>query len=225
MTTVDDTRPAQAPQSQDWWDRLYAEAEDTFADPVALPQPRVGARTRDRLPRWWERKNADVLNPDSEGSEVEEEKDVDEEGQEQAEEPQPGEEETGTKPSETEEGPVPAPERQVFYPQPQYWPEVTKTVPKPALSAGTRRLLYNVSAGAAGWFLGLTPQISVAIETCGVATSIGGALVLGGGICLATAAFWDRRTRHWYQPLAWAARIPLMSAITALALYAPASQF
>jgi hypothetical protein len=34
---------------------------------------------------------------------------------------------------------------------------------------------------------------------------------------------WDRRTRHWWPGLAWAARIPLATAITALALWAPAA--
>lgn len=96
--------------------------------------------------------------------------------------------------------------------------------PKQALSAGTRRLLANAGAAGAGYVLGLTPMFGTWIEECGRTTSIGGALFLGGSMCLAIGHFWDRRTRHWYPGLAWAARIPLASAITALALYAPASQ-
>ncbi len=109
-----------------------------------------------------------------------------------------------------------------------YWPRPSlPSLPeRTALSPGTRRLIYNVSAAGVGWWCGLAPEIRGWIEDCGRSTSIGGALTLGGGICLGLAVFWDSRTRHWQPgPLAWVARIPLASAITALALYAPASQF
>ncbi|MFF4661966.1 hypothetical protein [Streptomyces sp. NPDC001282] len=95
---------------------------------------------------------------------------------------------------------------------------------KPALSAGTLRLLANAGAAGAGYWLGLVPLIGHAIEECGRTTSIGGALTLGGGLVLFVAHVWDRKTRHWHAITAWLARIPLASAITALALYAPASQ-
>ncbi|MFJ1839879.1 hypothetical protein ACIOJ9_39220 [Streptomyces sp. NPDC088175] len=95
---------------------------------------------------------------------------------------------------------------------------------KPALSPGTRRLLANAGAAGAGYGLGLVPMLGSWIEECARTTSIGGGLILGGSICLALGHFWDRRTRHWNPGLAWAARIPLASAVTALALYAPASQ-
>ncbi|MFJ5851260.1 hypothetical protein [Streptomyces sp. NPDC092903] len=117
-----------------------------------------------------------------------------------------------------------------YYPRPRN-PLVPAPVPegeeptKPALSPGTRRLLANVGAAGAGYGLGLVPLLGGWIEECGRTTSIGGALVLGGGICLVVAHVWDRRTRHWHPVLALVARIPLMSALTALALYAPASQF
>ncbi|MFD7718995.1 hypothetical protein [Streptomyces sp. NPDC059814] len=94
---------------------------------------------------------------------------------------------------------------------------------KPALSAGTLRLLANAGAAGGGYFLGLVPMFGSWIEECGE-TSIGGALVLGGSITFVLTHFWDRRTRHWHPVLAWVARIPLASVITALALYAPASQ-
>ncbi|MFF9322984.1 hypothetical protein ACF1BP_37105 [Streptomyces sp. NPDC014735] len=95
---------------------------------------------------------------------------------------------------------------------------------KPALSPGTLRLLANAGAAGAGYWLGLVPLIGHAIEECGRTTSIGGALTLGGGLVLFVAHVWDRKTRHWNPFVAWVARIPLASAITALALYAPASQ-
>ncbi|MGW7711600.1 hypothetical protein [Streptomyces sp. NPDC054771] len=95
---------------------------------------------------------------------------------------------------------------------------------KRALSPGTLRLLANGAAAGVGYWLGLVPMLGSWIEECARTTSIGGGLVLGGSICLALGHFWDRRTRHWNPGLAWAARIPLASALTALALYAPASQ-
>ncbi|MCX4871083.1 MULTISPECIES: hypothetical protein [unclassified Streptomyces] len=95
---------------------------------------------------------------------------------------------------------------------------------KPALSAGTLRLLANAGAAGAGYGLGLIPLLGDLIEECERTTSIGGALVLGGGVVLFVAHVWDRKTRHWHPITAWVARIPLASAITALALYAPASQ-
>ncbi|MEE1774463.1 hypothetical protein PUR34_41410 [Streptomyces sp. JV185] len=95
---------------------------------------------------------------------------------------------------------------------------------KPALSAGTSRLLTNAAAAGAGYGLGLVPLLGRAIEECERTTSIGGALVLGGGVVMFVAHVWDRKTRHWDPITAWVARIPLASAITALALYAPASQ-
>lgn len=115
---------------------------------------------------------------------------------------------------------------QSYYPRPRnpLSPAADGTPPKRALSAGTLRLLANAGAAGAGYVLGLTPMFGTWIEECGRTTSIGGALFLGGSMCLAIGHFWDRRTRHWYPGLAWAARVPLASAITALALYAPASQ-
>ncbi|TXS78678.1 hypothetical protein [Streptomyces sp. sk2.1] len=104
-------------------------------------------------------------------------------------------------------------------------PKATETGEvKPALSPGTLRLLANAGAAGVGYWLGLVPLIGHAIEDCGRTTSIGGALTLGGGLVLFIAHVWDRKTRHWNLLLAWGARIPLASAITALALYAPASQ-
>jgi len=108
-----------------------------------------------------------------------------------------------------------------------YWPRPTlPALPdRVAISPRTRRLAYNASAAGVGWWCGLTPEIRGWIEDCGRSTSIGGALTLGGGICLVLAVFWDSRTRHWMPGLAWVARLPLASALTALALYAPASQY
>lgn len=118
-----------------------------------------------------------------------------------------------------------------FAPQPDYWPRPhmpTMIVTAPdraaaAISPGTRRLLYNASSAGAGWALGLYDQFAAALTDCGTNYSIGGALVLGAGGCLLIAHIWDRRTRHWWGGIAWCARIPLATAVLALALWAPAA--
>lgn len=119
--------------------------------------------------------------------------------------------------------------------QPGYWPHphtpafITRTLdrvpdrPDIALKPKTRAALYNISAAGAGWSLGLYHQFAGALADCGTNYSIGGALVLGAGGCLLIAHIWDRRTRHWWPGIAWVARIPLATAITALALWAPAA--
>jgi hypothetical protein len=118
-----------------------------------------------------------------------------------------------------------------FQPQPDYYPRprmpevLTHSGERAAaaLSPRTRRFLYNASAAGTGWLLGLYQQLAHAITDCGKTTSIAGALVLGIGMCLLIAHLWDRRTRHWWPGIAWAARIPLATALVALALYAPAA--
>jgi hypothetical protein len=108
--------------------------------------------------------------------------------------------------------------------EPGYWPEPRlPALPRPALSDKAKRGFYNAGAAGAGWYLGLGPTISGWIADCGRHYSISAALILGGGICLGIAVLWDSRTQHWYRPLRWLARIPLATAVTALALYAPAS--
>lgn len=118
-----------------------------------------------------------------------------------------------------------------FTPQPGYWPRphmpaavdrIRDHTPV-ALSPRTRSFLYNASAAGAGWLLGLYQQFAWAINDCTTSQGIGAAIVLGVGSCLLIAHVWDRRTRHWWPGIAWAARIPLATAICALALWAPAA--
>jgi hypothetical protein len=118
-----------------------------------------------------------------------------------------------------------------FQPQPDYWPrprvpavlDRTRDRADAALSPRTRKFLYNATAAGTGWALGLYHQLAGAIADCGKTTSIAGALTLGIGMCLLIAHLWDRRTRHWWGGIAWCARIPLATALVALALYAPAA--
>jgi len=92
-----------------------------------------------------------------------------------------------------------------------------------AISAGTRRFLYNASAAGAGWLLGLYSKFAWALNDCSTTEGVTAGLVLGIGGSLLIAHVWDRRTRHWWPGIAWAARIPLATAILALALWAPAT--
>jgi hypothetical protein len=110
-----------------------------------------------------------------------------------------------------------------YYPQPHTPAFLTNTPPRDALSPKTRAALYNTAAAGTGWALGLYAPFAAALEDCGSNYSIGGALVVGVGGCLLIAHVWDRRTRHWWPVLAWAARIPLATAVLALALWAPAA--
>jgi len=116
-----------------------------------------------------------------------------------------------------------------FTPQPDYWPRphlpdaLTHLPARAAISPKTRAALYNASAAGAGWGLGLYQQCAASLADCGQRYSTSGALTLGIGACLLVAHVWDRRTRHWWVGLAWAARIPLATTILALALWAPAA--
>jgi|GEM_PF-6720587 len=90
------------------------------------------------------------------------------------------------------------------------------------LAPRTRVLLYNGTAAATGWALGLEPLMRGWITQCGHDTGhTSAALILGVGMTALIGHQVDRRTRHWWPPLAWVCRIPLASALLALGLYAP----
>lgn len=212
----------------------------------ATTAPPVPAQRANRLPPWWETKKPvavastqtptadagdpaasipskpttrprdwldDVLDDNAAPAPVEPAEPDDEP------EPQPDEDETD-----------PADKPHTFQPQPDYWPRprlpaAITHIPDQATNAishSTRRLLYNASAAGAGWALGLYQPLAHAIADCGT-TSIGGTLVLGIGGTALIAHLWDRRTRHWWPGIAWCARIPLATAVLALALWAPAA--
>lgn len=89
------------------------------------------------------------------------------------------------------------------------------------LPGRARTVLYTGTAAGAGHALGLAPLFESWITGCGHDTTNSGAVALGVGLILATGVLIDRRTRHWWGPLPWLCRIPLASALLALALYAP----
>jgi hypothetical protein len=176
----------------DWW----STKAELLPDPdTAAPQPRASQD-------WWEK-----LYRDDDASTAEPTAEVAADHAPAAEEPagrpwliaQPG-----------------------YYPQPHPPAWITNAPTRVAISAKTRSALYNASAAGTGWALGLYDQFAHAIASCGSNYSVGGALVLGTGGCLLIAHVWDRRTRHWWPGIAWAARIPLATALLALALWAPA---
>ncbi len=196
--------PDAQPPTEDpdgWWDDLYADEQ---------PKPRRAPR----MPDWWKPKPATM--PAGDAAEPADEEPAEE--PEASPDPDPD-------PSDTD------PEPSVWWmPQPDYWPRPrmpeavthSRERAEAAISPRTRRILYNASAAGAGWGLGLYQQFADALADCGT-TSIGGALVLGVGGTLLIAHVWDRRTRHWWPGIAWCARIPLATAVLALALWAPAA--
>lgn len=208
----DDPTPATDPDG--WWDDLYSEQPER--EPERQPAP--------RLTPWWDKKPTDLTH----------------QADEEPTEAEPETAETSTDPdpepaAEPDDDPAEDDEEQVdrprtFEPQPGYWPRphmpaALTDIPdraEAAISHGTRRLLYNATAAGAGWALGLYGQFASVLADCG-ATSIGGGLVLGIGGTVLIAHVWDRRTRHWWPGIAWIARIPLATAILALALWAPAA--
>jgi hypothetical protein len=194
-----------------WWEAKKPVADTdpqapaaATGDPAAPVPPKPTARPRD----WLD----DILDSNKPAP---------------APDPEPDDEPDGEPDEEEEEQVEKLP---AFNPKPGYWPHphmpATFThIPnrgEPAISHGTRRFLYNATAAGAGWGLGLYDQFAHVIEDCAT-TSIGGALVLGIGGSVLIAHVWDRRTRHWWPGIAWIARIPLATAILALALWAPAA--
>lgn len=204
--------PTHPPTTGDWWDRLYADDTDNTRRPAEAPA------TADRLPNW--RKGETVALGEDRGEDN---------GQEHDDVPGDADEEAAEAGTQGEGQQHAAPVRMAdgwFIPAPHYYPtaHVETAKARVALSPKTRSLLYNAAAAGTGYVFGLVPFLSHSIADCGRNFSISGALVLGCGGLTVVMHVWDRRTRHWWGPLAWAARIPLASIVTALALYAPASQ-
>jgi hypothetical protein len=85
----------------------------------------------------------------------------------------------------------------------------------------TRWLVLNGGAAGTGWFAHLAPLFRSWIADCGHQSGTGAALWLGGGLILATAIA-DGSAQGWRPAfLVWVCRIPLASAVLAVALYAP----
>ena len=200
--------PRHTPDPDGWWDELYADEHP----PDRRPAPRI--------PDWWRQPTTELPDPEPEPEPKPK--------PEQEPEPEQGNDEPDPEPSsEKPEAEDESPASGRFDPQPGYWPRphtpafINRARPDTALSPRTRRLLYNASAATTGWALGLYHPLAAAIADCGQHYSTSGAIVLGTSSSLLIAHLWDRRTRHWWPPLAWCARIPLATTLLALALWAP----
>ncbi|MGW9299407.1 hypothetical protein ACWHA3_01090 [Streptomyces cyaneofuscatus] len=91
-----------------------------------------------------------------------------------------------------------------------------------------RAVLYNATAAAAGWYLGLGPWMFQGITHYGQAHNVQRGVWVGAGLTLFSLAV-EARTHAWRRPdrpvltraAGWAGRIPLATALSALALYGP----
>ncbi|MFI2078484.1 hypothetical protein [Streptomyces triculaminicus] len=92
-------------------------------------------------------------------------------------------------------------------------------------------LAYNGAAAGAGWKLGIGPWLHDSLTYYGQHDTDNGVYV-GCGV-IAVAALAEIRSHNWRGPtnhavmrlLGWLARIPLATAVLALALYTPDAQF
>ncbi|NDZ63582.1 hypothetical protein [Streptomyces cyaneofuscatus] len=91
-----------------------------------------------------------------------------------------------------------------------------------------RAVLYNAAAAGAGWWCGLGPWMFQGITHYGQAHDVQRGVWVGAGLALVSLAV-EARTHAWRRPdrpvltraAGWAGRIPLATALTALALYGP----
>nr|WSX25671.1 hypothetical protein OG690_38675 [Streptomyces tubercidicus] len=215
-----------------WWDDLYGKEDSAPAD---VPGPRRVAVPADRLPFWWTGEGV-KLKDEAAGVDTEPEPEP------LCEHPEPLEVRDGygelvaylcqacdaqLEVDTDEDEPEPQPYERLAASARSVGQKTSKWLPAGAtgitLNPRARRLLYNGSAAGLGWYLHIGPPIKHLLEECGREASIGASLVIGVGICGAAAVLVDRRTRHWWPPLAWVCRAPLAAAVLALCLYAPAS--
>lgn len=191
--------PQKPPPPTGWWDALYDDAHTDHH-----PSPDTPHAPAPRLPDWRKGETSDLRGDDPD----------------RPDEPAPAAKTTpaAVEPDEDD----------------QQWTDIDEPAPTPRPGAARRahaayldlpgRLqtaIYTGTAAAGGYTLGLVPLFESWITNCGTDTSTTAALILGSALVIATGTLIDRRTRHWWGPLPWLCRIPLASALLALALYAP----
>lgn len=205
------TAPAPATDDE-WWERLYDGTPDTATRPVAAGST--------RLPDWRKGETIPLGGADTEPDQPAAEPDQDDGGEQLQDEDEPDTAEQLDDDQDDEADPADDEPRPTI-PRPRR-PFIDQLRDHRHQPHRRRVLLYNGTAAGAGWALGLAPRCQALITECGQQThSTSAALTLGVGIILATGLIVDRRTRHWWGPLPWILRIPLASAILALALYTP----
>ncbi|MET9414126.1 hypothetical protein ABZY03_08030 [Streptomyces klenkii] len=211
--------PAIGAPAPDWWDELYADDEPQPAPPAAP-----------RLPDWWKPKPL-LPPPPAPGQEPEE--DLEEEPEDDrlaagTDEPDP-EEPEHEQPEEDCEEPEQPREHLVRHGPVR---AVLDTVAEdPKRRRRLQLLAYNSTAAGAGWWAGIGPWVHDSLVFYGQHDTLNGVYV-GCGV-VAVAALLEIRSHHWRGPsnhavmrlLGWIARIPLASAVLALALYTPDARF
>jgi hypothetical protein len=191
--------PAVSPRPRDWLDDILDDRPTPAGPPPVAP----------RLPDWRKGETADLSGPAVERPE------------QPAPEPAQGPQEPPAG-GWADEDPDPArarpqaPAGRALEPAVKQARHAYEQLPR-----RVRTLLYTGGAAAAGWAFHLPQTFKSWITACGHDTTTSGALILGAGIVLACGVLVDRRTRNWWGPLPWLCRIPLASALLALALYAP----
>ncbi|MEU7178824.1 MULTISPECIES: hypothetical protein [Streptomyces] len=221
----------------DWWDRLYQDTHPTPPDPAPAPVPAADERPADRIQSWWTGRHVDLTKPhqaeedEDDGQAVEEDQEQEGEGEGECEHPTllplvvPITGETVAYLCTACDAQLPADENGDVEPEPQteaQRPSRSRWLPAGAqgmsLNPRARRVLYNGSAAGLGWYLGLGPNVRDFVSACGREAGAVPALIVGLAICGSVALLIDRRTRHWWAPLAWVLRAPLAAVALALAL-------
>jgi hypothetical protein len=182
---------------QTWWDRLYDptnhdtydHADDRAEPDEPEPEDEPVDEPADRNPPWWSVRGNRRQEDDGQDDEIEEEEDLEEEPAEPRDRPQ----------------------------RPGTYRRRRRTVD--TRPARWRWALYNGTAAGTGWGLGLERYLNSAITSCARETNPVAGIILGLGMAAVIRIFIDSRTRYWWPPLAWFLRIPLASAVLALALY------
>ncbi|MEU1372998.1 hypothetical protein ABZ442_04950 [Streptomyces triculaminicus] len=207
--------PAVGVSAPDWWDALYPDDEPPSTRPAAP-----------WLPDWRKPKpSLPTLDPDQ-GQELEEPEDDeppaedDEHSQDDAEDEQPEEEPAGPERPRRQRAPH------------RHLDAVLDTVTSdPKRRHRLEVLAYNGTAAGAGWRLGIGPWLHDSLVFYGQHDTPNGVFV-GCGV-IAVAAVAEVRSHNWRGPdnhvvmrlLGWLARIPLATAVLALALYTPDARF
>ncbi|MFF7021966.1 hypothetical protein ACFY97_13225 [Streptomyces klenkii] len=197
----------------DWWDDLYADEA-----------PRPSRSVAPRLPDWWSPKPA-LPEPEAD---QDPEAYPEEEPAVEDDEPEPDEAEDEQLEQEPEEPDQPREERA---PRSSFRAVLDTVAADPKRRRRLQLLAYNGSAAGAGWRLGIGPWIHDSLVFYGQHDTREGAYV-GCGV-IAVAAIAEIRSHHWRGPgnhvvmrlLGWLARIPLATAVLALALYTPDARF
>lgn len=91
-------------------------------------------------------------------------------------------------------------------------------------TARVRWVIRHAAPAAPGWYLGLGPTITGWLYDCAADYSTASAMVLSG-LAVTAGGLTAWRTRSWWPPLAWCCRVPLATAVTAAAAFAPAALY